>query len=260
MHTLFPNKVKLEPVSHRYYHDNGDEYFGFSKMYEYVCKKFDAESISRFVAKAKGVSASEIREEWDSKTENGTRIDEAIELYAKSGQILKENETSADLIRSVLDEYSNYNKCYEQLVVYNEKTRTAGSVDKTFIYSNRKDSAFGMSDFKCFEDVLNTDGTIKYFSEETLYVHRGWLNPPFEHLPNTKYTKISFQLSYYADHFEGLTGRKCKSLFIHLIDPIRKTHKKIPVMYMKNDVKLLLDTYSGQIINNQEPIQNAFEI
>jgi hypothetical protein len=216
-------------------------------MYEFICKKFDADSISRFVAKAKGVSASDVKQEWSSKTDNGTRIDKAIELYAQTGQILKENEDVADLIKSVLSEYSEYHKCYEQLVVYNKETRTAGSLDKLLIYSNRKDSAFGISDFKCFEN-------------QNLHEHRGWLNAPFEHLPNTKYTKISFQLSYYAYHFELLTGKKCKQLFIHLINPTTQTHTKIPVMYLKNDVKLLLDTYAGQIEELINPTQNAFEI
>lgn len=230
IHSLYPNKVRLDEEQHRYFDASGQEYIGFSSAFEFIHKKFDAHSISRFVAKAKGVSAQEVRDEWSSKTDNGTRIDKALELYAKSGQILKEDEDIAELVKSVLAEYKIYNSCYEQLVVYNEETRTAGSLDKLFIFSNRKDSAFGISDFKSFES-------------DNLHEHRGWLSAPFEHLPSTKYTKICFQLSYYAYHFELLTGKKCKSLFIHLIDPVNKTHQKIPVTYLKNDIKIFLESY-----------------
>ena len=48
--------------------------------------------------------------------------------------------------------------------------------------------------------------------------------------------------------WENLTGRKIKRMFIHFIPPDDFTkHQIIPVNYMKNDVKLLLDTYKPQI-------------
>lgn len=248
MHNLFPIKVKLEPVSHKYYDNQGREFMSFSKVYELLAKKFDADFIAGRVAESKSdMSKEDVLRKWDGQRDEGNRVDEALELYAKTGQILKENEDIAELIKSVISQYSKYNRCYEQIVVYNENTLSAGSLDKLFIFSNRKDSAFGISDFKAFDDIVDEKGNVTTTSEETLFIHRGWLNYPFEHLPNTKYTKICFQLSNYAWKFESLTGRKCKSLFIHLINIKQKTHKKIPVPYLKSDIELLYNTHGSKI-------------
>jgi hypothetical protein len=181
LHTLYPNLVRLEPVEHKYYDSMGNQYVGFSKFYKFLSAPFDAKNISRFIAKATGESQDDLLNKWSGQTSEGTRIDAALELYAKTGQVLETDADISDLIKSVLAEYSEYNKTFEQLVVYNMEYRVAGLFDKAFLFSNRKDSAFGMSDFKAFE-------------KDDLHVHRGWLNAPFDYLPNTKYTKISFQL------------------------------------------------------------------
>lgn len=249
IHTLFPNKVYLDEVEHRYYDNLGNEYMSFSKLFKYTQKPFDADGISKFVAKANGTSQEAVLQEWKGKTENGTRIDNALELYAKTGQILDTDADIADLVKDVLKEYSKYHKCFEQVIVYSEEYKTAGAIDKLFLFSNRKDSNFGISDFKAFEDVYDKKtGKLKHTGEESLFVARGWMEPPFDYLPNTKYVKISFQLSYYATLFEELTGRKCKDLFIHLINPIDKTHKKIPVFYLKREVEYMLECNRDKII------------
>lgn len=237
-HTLFPNKVRLVEDTHQYFDNNNNEYIGFSKLYGFLADKFDAEMIAGFVAKKEGTTQKEILNKWQGQTDEGTRIDKALELYANTGQILKTDEDLAPLIKKVLEKYSVYNKCYEQVVVYNDKFRTAGSLDKLGIKSNRKDSSFHISDFKRFEDGMS-------------YEPKGqkWLNAPFEHYPNTKYTKITFQASYYAWHFEQLTGRKCERLFVDMIRPIRDkegnitsySNTQIPLMYIKRDIELLLE-------------------
>ena len=152
----------------------------------------------------------------------------------------------------VTKKYKDYHQNYEDLVVFNEEFRTAGEIDKLSLLSNRKDSVFHQSDFKRFEDGMSYEPKGK-----------AWLNYPFAHYPNTKYTKITFQLSYYAWHFEKLTGRKCGRLFIDLIKPIKNSEGKvvdfinevIPVMYIRNDIELLLNTFKPQIMNIVEPVK-----
>jgi len=208
---------------------------GFSHFFKFIQKPFDAQAISRFVAKAQGQHQDEVLGKWDGQRDAGTRIDAALELYAQTGQILESDADISDLIKNVLTEYKDYHKCFEQLVVYDDDSRLAGSLDKLFLFSNRKDSAFGISDFKAFE-------------KDDLHKHRGWMNAPFDYLPDTKYTKISFQLSFYAHFFEKLTGRKCKQLFIHLIDPVNKTHQKIPVFYLKREVMFAIEHCKEMIL------------
>lgn len=246
-HGLFEEKVKLDEESHRYFDGAGNEYISFSRIYDMICDPFDSENISRFVAKARGCSQDEVKQEWGSKTENGTRIDEAITLYSKLGIIKDENNDIIDLVRDVTAEYNRYRKNFSQVVLYNEKYRTAGTADKLFLFTYMKNSNFGISDIKCFENVYNQDGSIKYTSYETLFVRRGWLKEPFSHLPSTKLTKISFQLSAYAYYFEELTGKKCNELYIHLINPTTKMHQKVYVPYMRSDIRLLLEHTRPQV-------------
>lgn len=255
MHTLFPATVRLNQEDHTYTDNLGNYYISFSKFYKFICEPFDADSVSRFVAKGSGVEQAEVLDKWRGQTDEGTRIDNALELYAKTGQILVENEDIADMVKSINAEYAKYNKCYEQLVVYNKDYRVSGTLDKLFLFSNRKDSAFGISDFKAFDDKYDKDGNFVHSNYEGLFVHRGWLLSPFDYLPNTKYTKISFQLSFYAHLFEELTGRKCKELFIHLANPKTKTHQKVPVMYMKREVMHALEYHKNKVMVELEMME-----
>jgi hypothetical protein len=204
------------------------------------------------MARNSGVSQEEIQAGWNKSTENGTRIDKALELYAQTATFLPEDADIKELVIAVLEKYKSYNRTYEQGIPYDLERRLAGSWDKLSLVSNRKDSKFHLSDFKCF--AKGYDSLFKISGQS-------FLNAPFSHLPNNKYTKICFQLSYYAHLFEELTGRKCEKLFIDLITPFwnedgtLKSYKNesVPAMYMKNDVKLLLDYFKDKIVSDMTP-------
>lgn len=236
-HGLYEQLVTLEREQHRYFHQNGDEFLSFSKLSEYLIPPFDREMVSHFVAKAQGKTQDEVKQGWDSRTENGSRIDKALEVYAKDGVIFSEDLDFQELIRSISQEYKGYHKCFEQLILFNTQYRIAGATDKLFIFGNRKDSNFGISDFKVYE------------KPEELTLARGWCKEPFNHLPKSKFTKINFQLTCYAFMFEQLTGRRCRELFIHVIDSVNKTHKKVHVPYLKNDLLILLEHNKENILN-----------
>jgi hypothetical protein len=252
IHTLFPNKVYLDPIAHKYFDNEGLEYMGFSRLYGYLVPKFDSDGISRIMARNSGVSQEEIQAGWNKSTENGTRIDKALELYAQTATFLPEDADIKDLVVSVLEKYKGYNRTYEQGIPYDLERRLAGSWDKLSLVSNRKDSKFHLSDFKCF--AKGYDSLFKISGQS-------FLNAPFSHLPNNKYTKICFQLSYYAHLFEELTGRKCEKLFIDLITPSWNEdgtlnsykNEAVPAMYMKNDVKLLLEYFKDKIVSDMTP-------
>jgi hypothetical protein len=255
-HSLYPNLVTLDSELHKYYDVSGKEYMGFSHLYQFLVPKFNAEFMAKMVAKKENTTKDAILGKWGSATDEGTRIDAALELYAQTGRIKEEDSDIEGIVKQVLAKYQGYHRCYEQLVVYNEKYRTAGSLDKLGIMSNRKDSRFHLADFKCFDNGMS-------------YEPKGqaWLNAPFDYLPNTKYTKINFQTSYYAWHFEKLTGRKCERIFVDMIRPIRDEKGKIvkygnsiiPMPYMKHQVELLLETFKDRIINTLEPVIQEME-
>lgn len=250
IHDLFPQKVRLFEDEHKYFHDNGDEYMSFSRLFGFLSDKFDAESVSKYVAKNSGVTKSDVLADWQSRTEEGTRVDNALTLYAQTGQILDSDKDLTNIVKHVLEKYKDYHRCYEQVVVYSEKYRCAGSLDKLSITSNRKNGSFVISDFKRFQDGMS-------------YKAKGqrWLNYPLDYLTNSKYVKISIQCSYYALLFSELTGRPCERLFCDMIIPVFKDSKivgyknqEIPLMYMKPEVELILETFSKQINSSLTPL------
>lgn len=257
IHNLFPNEVYLEPNEHKYYDSEGKQYISFSALYGKLVKKFDADKISKLVSKYGDKSADDVKASWEQTAVNGTRIDKALERYAQTATISEEDSDLTELIPDVLNKYKVYHSTYEQGVPYSKEYRVAGSWDKNSMVSNRKDSKFHLSDFKCFEKGLPSLFTVS---------GQPWLNAPFSHLPNTKYTKISFQLSFYAHLFEELTGRKCERLFIDLITPVfdsnhrllSYTNEVVPVLYLKNDIKIFLETFKGEIMDMLDGTLDVF--
>jgi len=236
IHTLFANLVKLEPISHTYSDAEGTQYTSVTTLLKNISEKFeDTIAYKR--------ASEDTRAQWKEKgrvaSDHGTRIHNALELYNETGQILKENADLEQAIKSIIDDYRGYHKCYDEVCLYNKEHRIAGTADKICALSNRKDCDVDISDFK-----TNLNKGIAFYND---YNKR--LFSPFEHLHDCNYVKYSFQLSIYAYFFEQLTGRRVRQLFIHYI-PAHDymQHKKIPVLYLKNDVELLLKKYSPKYI------------
>ena len=118
IHDLFPQKVRLFEDEHKYYHDNGDEYMSFSKLFTSLSPKFDSDRVSGYVAKNNGTTKETVLLDWQSRTAEGTRIDNALTLYAQTGQILETDRDIASIVKHVLKKYEGYHRCYEQVVVY----------------------------------------------------------------------------------------------------------------------------------------------
>lgn len=260
IHTLFPNEVYLEPTKHQYFDSKGNQYISFSALYGKLVKKFDADKISKQCAKYSDKSADEIRQTWNQTAIQGTRFDNALEMYSETATFLDSDEDLKQAVPKILEKYKIYNKTYHQVVVYDKEYRVAGSTDSSCLVTNRSDSRFHKGDWKCFEKGVD--------SLFTVVKDQPWLNAPFEHLPNTKFTKISFQLSYYARLFEKLTGRKCEKLFIDLIVPKWDSNGKllsyenhvVNVNYLKTDIDLLLATFKDSIMEDLEPKEDYIDL
>jgi len=260
MHTLFPNKVFLDKEAHRYYDNTGLEYMSFSKLYGFLTEKFDVENVSFHYANKHGMTQEDVKAKWKKQTDEGTRLDAALKRFSQTGQILIEDADLKDTIIMVSEKYSKYYSSYGDLVIYNEKYRTAGEIDRLCLVSNRKACNFIISDFKRFE----SDST----GLQDIKGNKKWLEWPFDYLPATKHTKITFQASYYAYHFELLTGRRCERLFIDTIIPVKDKGGKtidvrnevVPLIYMKHDVERLLDHCKDMILSELEgnKIEPAF--
>lgn len=231
-HGLFEEKVALEPIKHVYTDKIGNEYVSVSKLLSMLSESFENTFAYRNATPEK---LAEWKLKGDVAREHGTNVHKAIETYAQFKTC--ENPEWETGIKSILEVYKGY-RCYDEVCLYNEEYRIAGTADKISAVGTGKNVSVIISDFK-----TNISKGIYYHSD-----YSKCLYPPFEHLQDANYIKYSLQLSLYAYMWENLTGRKIKRMFIHFIpaDDFTK-HEIIPVNYMKHDVKLLLDTYKPQI-------------
>jgi len=248
IHTLFNNSVSLEPISHTYQNNIGQQYLSVSKFLSLLSERFeDTIAYKR--------ASEETRAEWKGKgkiaADHGTNIHEALELYNKTGQILQENSHLEVAIKSIISDYSEYHQSHDEICLYSDKYRLAGTTDKICMISNRKDCEVDLADYK-----TNIRNGIKFYSD-----YKKRMFAPLDHLQDCNYVKYSLQLSIYAYMFEELTGRKVRQLYIHFIPPLdMMRHCKIPVLYMKNDVKVLLELYKDKILSIVEPITISQEV
>lgn len=239
---LFPPKVKLRDSDHTYWHENGEQYMSFSELFAEIGGSFEANKIAYFVGGKTEVGMNAKLSEWEEKRKDGVRVDNALTHYLKHGEVPAEFNDMNLAIIHLGESCYDYAKVLPQQTLFNEDYRTAGTCDNLCLTTNRKDAGLVLSDTKCYEKM-----------EEDLYKGRGWLKAPFEHLPNSKFIKTAFQLSYYGHHAEKLTGKKIKELFIHLIQPStckndwNVNHKKIAVPYLKHDIEIFLETFKDKI-------------
>lgn len=248
IHTMFKPIVQLQHDTHQYFDVNGNQYISVSKLLTLISEKFEDTIAYQRASEA-------TRAEWKGKgkvaADHGTQIHNALELYNQTGQVLVENSHLETPVKSIINEYKDYHQTHDEVCLYSPEYRVAGTTDKICVISRSKDSEVDLADFK-----TNISKGIYYFNS-----YKKRLFHPFDHLQDCNYVKYSFQLSLYAYFFEQLTGRKVRQLYIHYIPPNNMMeHRKIPVMYLKNDVKLLLETYKNQILSLLEDgkLQPAF--
>jgi hypothetical protein len=234
-HKLFIEKVKLEPIKHKYYDVSGNEYMSVSHFIKQLSQPFEDTYAYRM---ADDATRAEWAKKRDDAANGGTRVHNALEDFSKTGQVKDSDKELQDSVRDIISMYNDYHSCHEEVCLYNEKYRIAGTTDKICVVSRTKTSAVDIADYK-----TNDTRGIEFFSR---YNKR--LFEPLSHLDDCSFVKYSIQLSLYAYFFEELTGRPVRRLYIHHV-PLSdlKNHKIIPVMYMKNDVKALLDKYGSAI-------------
>ena len=249
IHNLFKQSVTLDKEQHRYFHDDGREFLSFSRLYGFLSPKFDGDRIAAAIAKRDGLETHDVKGKWQGATDEGTRLDAAIKRYTETGKVADEDADISEIVKRVCEKYASYHSVYSDVVVFSERYRVAGEIDRISITGNRRDSAFHISDFKRFEKGVS-------------FLPKGqrWLNYPFAHHANSKYNRISWQMSFYAVLFSELTGRKCERLFIDVVQPVIKENKvvdfmnyEVPVNFLKADVEYFLNHFEGRILEELNP-------
>lgn len=243
---LFEPNVYMEPIAHKYFHKvTGLEYISVSKLLGGLATKFDSEGVSKMVAKSRGVTQAEVLKEWKDitlvSTDHGTRIHNALELYKQNATVLPENEDLREMIVDICKNYSEYYQVHDELTLYNDECRIAGTSDMICIVTKTKGGYFDVEDYK-----TNMRNGIETFSK-----YKKRMLPPFDYLEDCSFVKYSLQLSIYAYMFEQLTGMKCRRLGIRYIpaeDYMKHTY--MPTIYMKPEVEYIFNMRKQQLLKD----------
>jgi hypothetical protein len=221
--------IIFDPIKHAYTNSfTGDPYISVTTLLGQFKPEFDADKFSRIVADRKGVSQQSILDEW--KTNNkaaqdyGTHLHKVIEEYAKTGVY---DDKDTDIIKAYqnIGDFNVKGGTLFETCVFNHEYKVAGTAD--IIHPNG--AYFDVYDFK-------TNKKFNYFSK-----YEKFLFDPLSHLPECEYTAYSLQLSTYAYFYHLMTGRKPRSLKILYWEREAKQFISIPVIYMLNDVKRILN-------------------
>ena len=163
----------------------------------------------------------------------GSKIHEDLEGAAHHARIMRQGEHNFEVSQETILQLQDFesNKCYPELLIYNDEYQIAGQADQVFKQGRWVD----VEDFK----------TYKRLEEEGF---RGeMMLEPLGHIPNANYWGTALQLSMYGYMLEEL-GYKVRSLRMHWIhgkDEFDKERnagvRTYEMPYMKDDIIRLLN-------------------
>lgn len=237
------SKIKFIEETHQYINtENNREYFSVSRLLGQYKEKFDAQKISKFVAKKRGISQEEVLAEWDAvrdyACERGTDFHAALENNIKFGEV---DPTYKKVIENfqlcVSKNISDIKSIYSEILCYNDDFEVAGTSD---ICWEHTDGTFTIGDFK-------TNKRFRYVSE-----YKNWLKPPVQHLMECEFNSYTLQLSLYAFMYELMTGKKCRGLMILWLDQQSGKWQPIRCNYMKHEIIMILKDYKRNKVSSDK--------
>lgn len=233
---MFENVIFFKEDTHQYFNKlTNEEYQSVSHVIDEYKDHFDADKMSKLVAKKKGMSQEEVLKEWDQirdfACDRGTNLHEALENFIKFGEVDKNYkkviESYINCVSKIINE-NELKQIYSEILFYNHDTKIAGTSDICWVHN---DETFTIGDFK-------TNKKFRYFSE-----YKNWMKYPISHLMECEFNKYTIQLSLYAYMCEVLTNKKCRGLIILYLNPDTGKFEPIHCNYLKHEIIMLLRDY-----------------
>jgi len=231
--------IKFYHKSHKYKYGK-DELTSVTRFISKFFPEFEAKELAKKLAsfpwaKKQGKTMRTFLKEWKETAEVGTKIHEYMENYCKNTmqecdfeEILANKEYKVQRGIEWLDKFLESKKKYillPEALVYDIPNKLAGTVDLIVVEENEDpvDKPYiTLIDWKS-----NTNFTKNYDNQNG--------KEPISHLPNTKLSKYTLQLSMYAYMLEQQGEAYVKELLlVELGDEKVKVHK---VDYLKKEVE-----------------------
>ncbi len=234
--------VYLEPIEHVYIHrETGERFTSVTKVISSIEEEFESENIALAISRQSnnqkkddyiGMTKDQILEYWQQLNDDanvyGTRVHELVEAYLFAGKYpIAKDDFEWDVINAYDELGVDEGKCvYPERIMYSPEYKLAGTAD---LCIDIDDDWFDIGDWK-------TNKAFNFFSP-----YGKTLLKPFDHLQDCQYSVYSLQLSTYALMYEMETGKKCRQIWIGFWDKITRKFSRIPVIYLKNEAKKLLE-------------------
>lgn len=239
--------IFLEPIEHVYFDKvSGEKFTSVTKVLHSFEPPFESEKIAESISKQSdnnprknkayiGMSKDEILDLWqqmnDEANEYGTYVHETMENYLLSQKKYIPNN---DLERAVIKGYEAVGVdegefMYPERVMFSRDHKLAGTSD---IIVDIDDEWFEVGDFK-------TNKEFNFYSPyNKLMLH------PLNHLTACQYSIYTLQLSVYAYMYQlEAPHKKCRQMYVLYWDKKNEIFSKIPIMYMKNEARQILETH-----------------
>jgi hypothetical protein len=192
-----------------------------------------------------GMSAKEIKDQWNSSgkdaSEAGTAMHLAIEMHHNGAEHLIE-----DSVKNTLEwkYFMNYWKDFgDQLEpyrteweVWSEEHKLAGSIDMIY---KKKDGTYAVYDWKRSKEIKTTNDFENGYA-------------PVDHLPNCNYWHYTLQLNVYKWFLETFYGLEVSELCILIFHPDNKNYRRYRLNILENEVKDMLDCRLRAIKENSK--------
>lgn len=248
MVSLWKGPVYLEPIEHVYIHrETGEKFTSVTKVLHNLVNPFDEDAVAEAIVKQPdsrkkekylNMGKEQILEYWhflnDQANEYGTRIHELLEEYLFKDKFLFPKD---EVDQKILAAYDNLNvdegeHMWPERIMFSAEHKLAGTAD---LIIDIDDYFFDVGDWK-------TNIRFDFYDS----FGNKCLKKPLQHLQDCHFSIYTVQLSIYAYMYELETGKKCRQMWIGYWDRETHTINRIPLMYLKNEAKKVLDFHKFQ--------------
>ena len=238
------NKLKFDPKYHKYTIGNIllKSVTTFLSQFK---KPFDVEYWSAHVAKKRGISKGEVKQEWKEKANKSSAMGTNVHKYAEDKAAIKQGKKITlpkpkdiketrrmSAVDKFFDDHPHLKPVAAEEQLYNIEYRLAGTLDYRVVCD---EGYYYLIDWKT-NKVIDTENK---YREKMLY--------PLEHLDNCHLMEYSLQLSLYKYMIEKSLGIKIKGMY--LIHLQAKGYKQYECEYMEDEIKLILEIRKQEIKN-----------
>jgi len=260
--------IKFTEKYHKYniLTDMASNYKSVTTFVKEQFPKFDADNIIKNMMSSSkwkeghkywGMSPEEIKQSWNTTTNDGTNLHYQIECFMNIPYKSISNTQIEYKNKDLYEYYSNYQTNFTQSiewnyflnfikdhpnlkpyrtewVVYNEDIKIAGSIDMVF---ENEDKTLSIYDWKRTKEISSSNNFNKFA-----------INSVISHIPDSNFWHYAIQLNIYKFILESKYDKIVKDLYLVRLHPENtENYELIDIPNLKNDIDNLFSQRLNQL-------------